>query len=176
MKAKCTLLLLALIALMKSWAAPPVEEGKALFTARCAACHNINKTLTGPALAGVDQRRSIDWIISFVQSSQSVIKKGDTAAVALFEKFNKIQMPDHADLSGDNIKNIVEYIKKESAAAASNKAPFAKPARLHPDYKPMSIDNPFFIGFLAVVVLLVAVLVFAVQMKQYERQRQEKKA
>jgi cytochrome c2 len=80
-------------------AAPPVEEGKSIFQARCAACHNINKTLTGPALAGVDQRRSMDWIVDFVHSSQTVIKNGDKDAVALFKQFNNIPMPDHNDLS-----------------------------------------------------------------------------
>ena len=31
------------------------KEGKTIFSTRCAGCHNVNKTLTGPALAGVDQ-------------------------------------------------------------------------------------------------------------------------
>ena len=73
-----TLLLLSLSLFLN--AAPPVEEGKSIFQARCAACHNINKTMTGPALAGVDQRRSLDWIINFVHSSQTVIKNGDKDA------------------------------------------------------------------------------------------------
>jgi len=92
-------------------AAPPIAEGKAIFSTRCAGCHNVNKVVTGPALAGVDQRHSIDWIINFVHSSQTVIKGGDEKAVALFEKFNKIPMPDHPDLTAGNIKSIVEYIK-----------------------------------------------------------------
>ena len=71
--------------------------------------------MTGPALAGVDQRRSIDWIINFVHSSQTVIKNGDAYAVALYQKFNKVQMPDHPDLSPGDIKNIVAYIKTASS-------------------------------------------------------------
>src|SRR5687767_9005656 len=94
--------------------ANPIEEGKAIFSSRCASCHNINKDLTGPALAGVSDRRTIEWITSFIKSSQTMVKSGDKDAVALFEKFNKIPMPDHLDLTDDNIKSIVAYIKSAS--------------------------------------------------------------
>ena len=162
MKRKITQLALVLFISSQIMAAPPVEEGKAIFSARCAACHNVNKVITGPALAGVDQRRSIDWIINFVHSSQTVIKKGDKDAVALFEKFNKIPMPDHPDLTSDHIKSIVEFIKAE-ASTGSEKAPFNKPGKLRPVYTPLSITNyGFFIGYLAVVTLLIIGLLIAV--------------
>jgi cytochrome c2 len=53
--------LLATILLISStiWAKPTPEEGKTIFSTRCAGCHNVNKVLTGPTLVGVDQRRSI---------------------------------------------------------------------------------------------------------------------
>ncbi|RYY99706.1 MAG: cytochrome c [Chitinophagaceae bacterium] len=172
MKAKIFLLILLLATTGAAIAGPPAEEGKAIFSSRCAACHNINKALTGPALAGVEQRRSIDWIVKFVQSSQTLVKGGDKTAQELFEKHNKIVMPDHPDLSADNIKNIVEYIKAESVSSES-KAPFVKPGMLRPNYLPTPIGHTFFIGFLAVVLLLVAVLLFAVQLKQYDRQLEE---
>ena len=97
----------------------PLDEGKNIFTTRCMACHKIDKDFAGPALANVDQRHTTDWIIKFVHSSQTVIKSGDTSAVALFSKFNGTIMPDHPDLTNDNIKSIVEYIKDESAKSCS---------------------------------------------------------
>jgi mono/diheme cytochrome c family protein len=142
---------------------PPVGEGKTIFISRCASCHNINKLMTGPALTGVDERRSIDWIINFIHSSQTMVKNGDKDAVALFEKFNKVPMPDHPDLTDENIKSIVEYIKSESKSAAEEKAPFAKPGKKRPNYTPLSInDYGFFAGFLAVVACLILALLFAV--------------
>jgi cytochrome c551/c552 len=108
MRTKATLLLAILLISFISWANPTPEKGKAIFTTRCAGCHNVNKTLTGPLLAGVDQRRSIEWIIDFVHSSQTMVKSGDKNAVALFEQFNRIPMPDHPDLTDDHIKSIVE--------------------------------------------------------------------
>lgn len=170
MKTKIFSFIAALSFTLTVVAAPPVEEGRSIFSARCAACHSVNKILTGPALAGVDTRHSIDWIVNFVHSSQSVIKNGDTAAVALFNKFNHIQMPDHPDLSAGQIKNIVEYIKTEAKVSGDEKAPFAKPYRLRPNYTPLSFSNyGFFLTYLALVGLLICVLLFAVQLKQYER-------
>ncbi|GAA4331977.1 cytochrome c [Flaviaesturariibacter amylovorans] len=172
MKTTLSLLILLLAATAAAIAAPPAEDGKAIFSSRCAACHNIHKDLTGPALAGLDQRRPLDWIVKFVQSSQSLVKSGDKTAVALFEKHNKIVMPDHTDLGAEQIRNIVEYIKAEGAVAKET-APFAKPGKLRPAYLPTPIGHKFFIGFLAVVLLLVGVLLFAVQLKQFQRNQEE---
>ena len=173
---KIKLLFLAILVASTTQAAPPLEEGKAIFSARCAACHNVNKNLTGPALAGVDTRRSMDWIINFVQSSQTMVKNGDKDAVALFNQFNQIPMPDHPDLSEASIRNIVEYVKSEATAGGEEKAPFAKPAILRPNYTPLSISNyGFFLTYFALIALLIGVLLFAVQMKQYERKMAEKK-
>lgn len=169
-------LLLSLLSLMVSgllFSAPPSEEGKNLFMTRCASCHNVHRVLTGPALSGVDQRRSIDWIINFVHSSQTVVKSGDQYAMALYEKFNKVPMPDHADLTTDNIKSIVEFIKVESAnkpAITQNFPTIRKPA-----FIPLSInDYGFFISFFAVVALLVMTLFFAVHSKTIERNMRDK--
>jgi mono/diheme cytochrome c family protein len=144
---------------------PSLDDGKSIFTTRCAGCHNINKILTGPALAGVDARHTIVWILNFVHSSQSMVKKGDKDAVALFEKFNKITMPDHPDLTVENIKNVLEYIKSESKSVTEDKSPFAKPRQKKPNYIPLSItkDYGLFIGFFAVVFMLIGSLLFAVQ-------------
>jgi cytochrome c551/c552 len=149
---------------------PPVETGKLIFSSRCAGCHNVNQTLTGPALAGIAERRSLDWIVNFVHSSQSLIKSGDKTAVELFNKFNKIPMPDHRDLSADDIKSVVEFIKSESKPVSTDAAPFATPGKLRPSYTPISINNyGFFIVFISVVLLLAAGLVALVSVKQLAR-------
>ena len=150
------------ISLTSSAFTPAVEEGKRIFMTRCAACHNVNKILTGPALAGVHERRSIEWIIQFVTSSQSLVKKGDEQAVALFEKFNKIPMPDHKDLTAENIKNIVEFIKEESGPASSNAV--SKSTAKMPTVLPIQISRQpwLFAGLLASVLLLIGSLFFAV--------------
>ena len=168
------LLILVAIASGKVFADPPSDEGKSIFLSRCAACHTVNKISTGPALSGVDQRHTIDWIISFVHSSQSMVKKGDSAALALFTKFNKIAMPDHGDLTNENIKSIVDYIKMESKAVTENKAPFSKPTKQRPFYQPLTIHNySFFIGYFFVIIALISSLFFAVQLKTFERNKRK---
>lgn len=148
----------------------PVPEGKTIFMSRCASCHNVNKDLTGPALAGIDERRSMDWIINFVHSSQTMVKKGDKDAVGVFEKFNKIPMPDHPDLTEDNIKSIVAYIKEEKKAGEKAKATPVKANRRDGSI-PLSFskDYWFFIAFLASVGLLIGVLLFAAKVNRLMR-------
>jgi cytochrome c551/c552 len=163
------LLLAALLTGSLLFANPPASEGKTIFTARCAGCHNVNKQLVGPALAGIDQRRSPEWIVKFVQSSQTLVKSGDKDAVALFEQFNKMPMPDHADLSSDNIKNIVEYIKEEEKAAAAAKS--TEPKKAVKIEKPsvfatLTGNTAFLFTFSAAIVLLIASIAFLVRVKQ----------
>ena len=90
------------------------SQGEKLFSQQCAACHTIGGgKLIGPDLANVQTRRTEAWIIKFVQSSQSVIKSGDTAAIGLFNQYNNIIMPDHT-LAANQIKSIIEYITTNS--------------------------------------------------------------
>lgn len=164
-------LVLGILALLSApmWLhADPIEDGKMIFMNRCAGCHNVNKTLTGPALAGIDQRRSTEWIINFVHSSQTLVKSGDRDAIAIFQQFNKVPMPDHPDLTDENIRSIIEYIKSE-AVMADTKAPFAKPLKLQTAYRPLSLadDAGVFLIYLVVVGLLILILLFAVRLKSF---------
>lgn len=172
---KPAVFLFAIVSLLSIYtlAAPPADEGKSIFLARCASCHNVHKTLVGPALAGISDRRPTNWIVRFVQSSQSMIKSGDKEAVALFAQYNNIPMPDHADLSAEKIKGIIDYITAETkTAAATEKPPFARMTKLRPAYVPLAItDYPFFISLAVVVLLLVLGLLALVKVKEYDRAR-----
>ena len=171
MSTKLYLATLFTVFCMAANATPPIEDGKAIFTARCAACHNVNKQMTGPALAGVHERRSMDWIINFVHSSQSMVKKGDKDAVALFQKFNNIPMPDHPDLTEAHIRSIVEFVKSETKAV-NEEIPFAKPEKIRPNYTPISLTSySFFIGFLGSIGVLILVLLFAVEVSELRRKK-----
>lgn len=164
--------ILSMMAAVKLSASPPIEEGKAIFNSRCATCHNINKTAVGPALAGIDERRSFDWIVKFVQSSQTFIKTGDEQAVAVFTAFNGIPMPDHTDLTADNIRDIVTFIKSQSKPAEASTAPFARPAKIRPAYVPVKGDDyVFFGGLFLSIALLVFALLMLVRVKEIQRRQ-----
>ena len=173
MKSKIVSLLALLFALSSvASAKTSIDEGKAIFTTRCTSCHNVNKQMVGPALANIDQRRNIDWIISFVHSPKSMIANNDKDAIALFNQFNKVTMPDHSDLTADNIKNIVAYIKTQ-VSTSTEKAPFATPYKVRPAYKPLTIDNyGFLISYVGLVFLLVGLLVSAVYIKDLQRAKE----
>lgn len=88
------------------------NNGENLFKTTCAACHTINKgRLIGPDLTRVYEKRDTDWLIRYIRSSQQLVKEGDSVAVALFQEFNQIPMPDN-NWSDDQILSVLDYIKE----------------------------------------------------------------
>ena len=115
--------------LIASQSASAQESGKQIFQKSCAACHSIGGgPLVGPDLAGVNDKRPEDWLLRFTKSSQTLVKSGDKTAVALFEQFNKIPMPDQA-LSDDQIKKVLDYIKETGGSPMAGKESAAPPAQ-----------------------------------------------
>jgi mono/diheme cytochrome c family protein len=91
--------------------------GEKLFNSTCKACHTINGgKLIGPDLAGVNERRDQEWLVPFIRASQKMVSAGDSLAVALFEEYNKIPMPDN-NMSDDEILSILSYIEETSGGA-----------------------------------------------------------
>ena len=69
-------------------------KGKALFNANCAACHQLDKKMTGPALRYVETRLSEDegldreWLNAWIRNSASLIKSGDAYANKIYNEYN----------------------------------------------------------------------------------------
>lgn len=110
----------ALAAALVAALAPAVaraESGEAIFQTRCSACHTVGGgKRVGPDLKGVSERHTDDWIVKFVQSSQTVVKSGDPQATKLFDTY-KVVMPDQS-LSAAEVKSVIDYTKGASAAPA----------------------------------------------------------
>lgn len=82
------------------------------FDKNCSSCHTVGAgDDIGPDLKGVQARRSEEWLIKFIQSSQDVIQSGDSVAIELFNKYKKKKMPDQ-DLSKAEVKAMLEFIAK----------------------------------------------------------------
>jgi mono/diheme cytochrome c family protein len=99
--------------------APQQQEinhpGQKLFKTNCTPCHRINQKLVGPALAGVLDRRDSLWVVRMIQNSSKLIASGDPTAVKLFEEYNRTQMTAFTSFSDDDLRNLLEYLKLESA-------------------------------------------------------------
>jgi len=95
------------------------ETGEQIFQTTCFACHTIGGgRLVGPDLLSVHENRSQEWLESFVQSSQSMISSGDAEAVALFEEYNRIPMPD-SPISEQQIRQVLSYIESQSSSQSA---------------------------------------------------------
>ena len=96
-----------------------VEQGKTLFATNCTVCHAISDRVVGPALAGVTERRTTPWLVQFIKNSQKLIQSGDSEAVALYNEYNKVQMPSFDYFSDEEVMSILAYIENESKAPAA---------------------------------------------------------
>jgi len=90
-------------------------NGKKLFNTHCAACHKLDKKLIGPALEGVSERHSREWLQSWIKDSQALIKSGDEDAIAIFEEYNKVPMMSFPFLSDQDVDDIVAYTDNKPA-------------------------------------------------------------
>lgn len=95
------------------------ENGRRLFNAQCAACHKLDKRLVGPAMAGVTERRSQEWLIRWIRNNAELRASGDRDAIAIFEEYNRSAMPAFPLLSDQDILDILAYtIVGDKPAAA----------------------------------------------------------
>ena len=139
------------------------EAGKTIFSTRCASCHNFKQDMTGPALRDVHLRRKPEWIVKFVQSSQSVIESGDPEAKAVFAKFQTV-MPDHRDLKESDIQNIISFIKVESERITKEMAnnPIKRPKEVGTTDRPMVWAEDWW--QFVIYGFFIAMLVYAMQL------------
>lgn len=103
--------------------------GQSLFIKLCSSCHTVGGgDRVGPDLSGVASRRDPAWLRKFIVSAESMRQAGDAGAIALFEKYNRVQMP-NLGLVDVDAGDVISYIERETARL---KEASAKPA---PDSK-----------------------------------------
>jgi mono/diheme cytochrome c family protein len=140
---KITILALSLIVIFqRSSQAQP--DGEALFKANCTACHLVSEdVVVGPGLKNVHTKYKEDWLIKWIKNSSALIKAGDPAAVKIYEQFNKVAMPAF-NLSDDEVKAMIAYIKTESEKAPAAPAPGTPGATADAGAPKVIIFRPFF--------------------------------
>lgn len=119
-KSKVYLKALFVFLLISSFAATKAiaqEDGEKLFKSYCASCHSPGSNqLVGPGLAGVYDKYEREWLYSWIKNSQDLIASGDAEAVAVYEQYNKVLMPNQP-VNNEQIDAILDYVKAYAEAA-----------------------------------------------------------
>lgn len=88
-----------------------IENGQQLFKANCAACHKVDKDMTGPALAGIENRRTKEWLHKYIRNSNDLLRAGDSTALSLYNDWDKIPMNAFPNLNNKDIDAMLAYIR-----------------------------------------------------------------
>lgn len=132
------------------------QDGKALFSANCASCHAIDKKLTGPALAGVEDRWPDKKMLhAWIRNNQAVIKSGYPYAVNLYNEYNKTPMNTFPSITDAEIDAILSYIKTAKVAVKD-------PTNPDGGSKTTESDNTLLFGILTLVLAVVAFILLQV--------------
>lgn len=133
------------------------QDGKALFSANCASCHAVHKKLTGPALAGVEDRwPNKENLHAWIRNSAAFLKTGDAYANALYNEYNKTAMNAFPNLKTEEIDAILAYIKTVPAPGTGGGAVGAATAA------PIESDNTMLYGILTLVLAVVSLILMRV--------------
>ncbi len=134
------------------------QDGKALFSANCASCHAVHKDLTGPALAGVEER----WpnkanLYAWIKNNQAFLKTGDKYANELYIKWNKSQMNLFTTLTDKEIGAILTYVKSVPV-----EGPKGGGGTTVADPAASDSDNSLLFGILTLVLAVIALILLQV--------------
>lgn len=114
-----SLLILTVLFSLSTFQTASAQDGKALFSANCASCHNPLKDATGPALKGRSKLvPSKEWLHNWVHNSAALIASGDKEANDIYNKWNKTAMTAFPNLSAAEIDAIITYVDNVPDAVA----------------------------------------------------------
>jgi predicted CXXCH cytochrome family protein len=131
------------------------QDGKALFQANCASCHNPLKDATGPALKGMSARTpGKEWLHKWVKNPMAMISSGDKYANEIYVKWNKTAMTAFPNLSEAEIDAIINYVESVEAPKADEPKPGAAVEETG--------DNTMLYTMITIILALVAIVLWRV--------------
>lgn len=90
-------------------------EGKAVFDQRCGSCHKANERYVGPALDGVVERRSAEYVMNMALNPAEMIRRHPEAK-KLYATY-LVEMPNQG-LTPEQARHVVEYLRTLPAPPA----------------------------------------------------------
>ena len=145
-------------------------KGKELFKTHCAACHNMERKMVGPALKDIVERQGKDWTKKWIYNNNALRDSGDEYAIQIWEEYNKAAMPGYQFLKDEELNNIVEYLalyqtKKDEAAAKAAAPPTAVTGgQIVVNTEPTPIYVYFLLGD-CLIIVIVALYAFYVGLR-----------
>jgi len=85
------------------------DRGKGKFESICVACHMIDQRMIGPALKGVYDRRSPEWVMNMILNPDGMLKE-DPIAKALLKEYNNAIMLNQ-NLSEEDARDVAEFLR-----------------------------------------------------------------
>lgn len=84
------------------------EEGEELFNTMCIQCHKINERYVGPALSGITERRTPEWIMNMILNPEEMVKEDPIAKDLLAEYYSIMA---NQNLTEEEARKILEYFR-----------------------------------------------------------------
>jgi mono/diheme cytochrome c family protein len=161
------------VAAVNSASAQDAAAGAAIFKQKCTACHGIEKAVVGPALKGIDTKYDEAFLLKWIKNAPAFIASGDAQAVKASE-YSPAMMSSFPELSDDDIKNIIAYVKVGDPKPAVD--PNAAQAGAGGTTAPEGVSNFMLFGLLAVIIIaFLVILVLNKVIQTLERVMLQKK-
>ena len=161
------------LAASNSASAQDAAAGAAIFKQKCTACHGLEKAVVGPALKGIDTKYNEAFLLKWIKNAPAFIASGDAQAVKASE-YSPVMMSSFIELSDDDIKNIIAYVKVGDPKPAVD--PNAAQAGAGGTATSNGVSNFMLFGLLAVIIIaFLVILVLNKVIQTLERVMLQKK-
>ena len=89
------------------------SSGETLFRSNCEACHSVgSEDGIGPGLLGVTERRDRAWLARWIKTPDKLLAEKDSIATDLYNRYNKLLMP-NLKLSDADVEALIAYMEKK---------------------------------------------------------------
>ncbi|MCG7857059.1 c-type cytochrome [Flavihumibacter sp.] len=135
------------------------QDGKALFQQNCASCHAVAKDLTGPKLAGIEERVPDKKLLyAWIRNNQAVLATGNKYFTDLYNQWNKTAMNLFPNLTDEEIAAMITYVNTEAAKATAKPVAGDGSAATQAQQS----DNSLLFGILTLILAIIVLVLMQV--------------
>jgi len=85
------------------------DKGAKIFKQKCTACHKPERRMIGPAMKGIYQKRSPEWVMNIMLNPTQMLNE-DPIAKGLLKDYNNVMMIDQ-NLTQEEARALAEYFR-----------------------------------------------------------------